>query len=74
MVESCAMHVAHNTIGACHKSPLTVEVETCVIKHMDRNHPNTSRRFVLGKDVVCNVYVAVLYSNELQSVCEGMLG
>ena len=30
--------------------------------------------FVLSKDVICYVCVAVMYADELQSVCEGMLG
>ena len=46
---------------------------------MGQNHPiqtpyKTSRRFVLGKDVVCYVCVAVMYADKLQFVCEGMLG
>ena len=52
-----------------------------MFKHMDQNHHHpiktpdkTSQRFVLGKEVVCYVCVAVMYFNELQSVCEGMLG
>ena len=45
---------------------------------MGQNHPTqtpdkTSQRFVLDKDVICYVCVAVMYSDELQSVCEGKL-
>ena len=30
--------------------------------------------YVLGNDVTCYICVAVMYSDELQSVCEGKLG
>ena len=62
--------VCHQTHGP--KSPYTnTRVSSCSNSvTADKN----SRRFVLGKDVVYYVSVAVMYSDELQSECEGMLG